>query len=342
MILPLMTIAIAIYWRITKAKTDSPFDYYETGNYLRFAIHFDDPFREKMDLNFLKNYVEIGKEVYRFEEADGHGVFKKMSWGTESGDDEKRPKSGTGAIVSMKQLLEKENAAWAAPTSETITWFTWDNTKKWNTKTVVAKFKREQKPFSAYKSYNTITLTYNDGLQKETEELPGIYYSDPMTTHPITISTPRTMRAASVEPYAWVQTRAKWCLGTEEEVGECVRGDPSDWEAMANLLNQKYADGAIITFNKKKFSKQATIDGENNNREIESSSPFIIRDSHKHGYWNVLMIGGFGCTIIVVVFCVGIVFGVAINWGYTQKTALNQQRKRKKMRWLDDQNNDEV
>eukprot|EP01083_Nonionella_stella_P082938 229131_1 len=359
MILPLVTIAIAINWRIAQANGPFSFGPVEAD---KQSMLFGS--KKEMELKYLRNYVKIDAKMYRFEKNDDadKDQFKEMRWGVEPGGagghrwmSYSAPDVATHYLTKV-ELETTENKAWRD--LKRITWFTWNNLKPWSEHTVVGTFKRELNPFATSKKEDIITLTYNDGLHEEIkEELPGRYYDgDAMTTHPIKIYTPGTFMGVRLArprlepevtgPYTWLQTGDRWgvgwCLGKKERLGtDCVHGEKiaitTPWEAMINLLNQKYREGATIEFHGKEFSQKATRDG-----KTESSFPFIIRDSHEHGYWNALMIGGFACAIIVVVFCVGIAFGVVINWGYTQKKVLDQQKKRKQMHWLDDQNNDEV
>eukprot|EP01083_Nonionella_stella_P266036 900457_1 len=49
------------------------------------------------------------------------------------------------------------------------------------------------------------------------------------------------------------------------------------------------------------------------------------------------VVGASAVVIILLVFCLGLVFGMSIYWGYSQKTALDVKRKKVEMRnWIDD------
>eukprot|EP01083_Nonionella_stella_P070101 187366_1 len=89
---------------------------------------------------------------------------------------------------------------------------------------------------------------------------------------------------------------------------------------------------------------------------IPHSGHFLRYDDHNHyepligGEYNAIdasgsgssfliggLVGASSVVIIVLIFCLGLAFGMAIYWGYSQKRALNVQRKKGEMRnWIDD------
>eukprot|EP01083_Nonionella_stella_P000479 1357_1 len=55
------------------------------------------------------------------------------------------------------------------------------------------------------------------------------------------------------------------------------------------------------------------------------------------------VVGASSVVIIMLIFCLGLAFGMIIYWGYSQKRALDVQKKKGEMRnWIDDENNEEV
>eukprot|EP01083_Nonionella_stella_P186833 685176_1 len=65
------------------------------------------------------------------------------------------------------------------------------------------------------------------------------------------------------------------------------------------------------------------------------------------GSGSPLLIGGVvgasAVVIIMLIFCLGLAFGMIIYWGYSQKRALDVKRKKEEMRdWIDNENNEEV
>eukprot|EP01083_Nonionella_stella_P056423 148566_1 len=52
------------------------------------------------------------------------------------------------------------------------------------------------------------------------------------------------------------------------------------------------------------------------------------------------VVGASAVVVIMLIFCVGLACGMLIYWGLSQKKALDEKRKRKEMRWID--NDDEV
>eukprot|EP01083_Nonionella_stella_P106052 305491_1 len=73
------------------------------------------------------------------------------------------------------------------------------------------------------------------------------------------------------------------------------------------------------------------------------SLPF---DDYKPGSESSLLIGGVvggsAVVIIMLIFCLGLAFGMIIYWGYSQKRALDVKRKKEEMGWIDDEERNEV
>eukprot|EP01083_Nonionella_stella_P258838 884227_1 len=69
------------------------------------------------------------------------------------------------------------------------------------------------------------------------------------------------------------------------------------------------------------------------------SLPF---DDYKPGSESSLLIGGVvggsAVVIIMLIFCLGLAFGMIIYWGYSQKRALDVKRQKEEMRWIGDEN----
>eukprot|EP01083_Nonionella_stella_P139799 427231_1 len=76
------------------------------------------------------------------------------------------------------------------------------------------------------------------------------------------------------------------------------------------------------------------------------SLSFDHRNNDVSGSGSPLLIGGVigasSVIIIMLIFCLGLAFGLAIYWGYSQKRALQRKRTKEEIRWIEDENRNEV
>eukprot|EP01083_Nonionella_stella_P015118 42312_1 len=162
--------------------------------------------------------------------------------------------------------------------------------------------------------------------------------------------------------------RQKWELAVHrarDEVGSFYDADADEDEeedAEENAIYAKYlsydyaADGSVVLydlFSGQKYDPEAMR--LQSDDEVRDLSEDIVSDQ----YWNKprdfvriqhsgsgspLLIGGIvgASTIVVImlVFCLGLTFGMVIYWGYSQKRALDVKRKEEEMRWIDSKRNE--
>eukprot|EP01083_Nonionella_stella_P099042 278550_1 len=73
--------------------------------------------------------------------------------------------------------------------------------------------------------------------------------------------------------------------------------------------------------------------------------PLISEYNGVSGSGSLLIGGVIGAStvvIIVLIFCLGLSFGMLVYWGYTQKKELEEKRKNTEMRWMNGDNNNEA
>eukprot|EP01083_Nonionella_stella_P050904 135249_1 len=89
-------------------------------------------------------------------------------------------------------------------------------------------------------------------------------------------------------------------------------------------------------------SHSLQFDGHNHYRHNQQ----LISGEHNDLSGSPLLIGGIvgasSIVIIMLIFCLGLAFGMVIYWGFAQKRALKMKRKKEEMRWMDDEDRNEV
>eukprot|EP01083_Nonionella_stella_P280377 953855_1 len=89
------------------------------------------------------------------------------------------------------------------------------------------------------------------------------------------------------------------------------------------------------------------LDGEHYVDDSHSYRLPLVRDHTGNvidvpGSGSSLLIGGVvgasAVVIIMLIFCLGLAFGMIIYWGYSQKRALDVKRQKEEMRWIGDEN----
>eukprot|EP01083_Nonionella_stella_P215584 775792_1 len=54
------------------------------------------------------------------------------------------------------------------------------------------------------------------------------------------------------------------------------------------------------------------------------------------------VVGASAVVVIMLIFCIGLAFGIVIYWGYSQKRTLDVKRRKDEMRWIDDEDRNDV
>eukprot|EP01083_Nonionella_stella_P076844 209557_1 len=121
--------------------------------------------------------------------------------------------------------------------------------------------------------------------------------------------------------FADAQKTYKELYPEEQEAHETFYDDLFDY-APISQWNHNYDDNV--------HDSRSLIGGEFNDVS-GSGSPLLIGG----------VVGASAVVIIILIFCIGLAFGMIIYWGYRQKRALDVKRKKEEMRWIDHENNNE-
>eukprot|EP01083_Nonionella_stella_P175478 611190_1 len=178
---------------------------------------------------------------------------------------------------------------------------------------------------------------------------------------------------AALESVATAKTKVKEWLTKRKTLVEELRAEPA-WKHIQckledvfeqaehakgnqeNIFSPPYSDCPDVSKSKTDYYDELNVfDSFRYPHHSHHSLSFDGRNQPLiHGEYNdvsgsgsSLLIGGVvgasAVVIIVLIFCLGLAFGMAIYWGYSQKRALNVQRKKGEMRnWIDNENNEEV
>eukprot|EP01083_Nonionella_stella_P295508 1004330_1 len=247
-----------------------------------------------------------------------------------------------GVHTTKTELVDAENKAWRD--GKSIKW-------KFPGSINVHTFKRKVNPFEYYhdQAFGDHELWYHDGLQDievpfkfDSPYIVGIQQKGGVNINYKWCKSERKVlvpfdrlaehHAKEKEKGTFIHdyTVYEWCLvGIGEEIGEHCLPVPVEkngilsMSKMVEFLNLNYNAGGIDRFDGKQFSLKDTMDGVEASPTKEHSFPLIVRDFHD----DALMFGGLASTLIVLVFCIGLAFGMLICFGYQQKKALEDRKK---------------
>eukprot|EP01083_Nonionella_stella_P232544 820190_1 len=118
------------------------------------------------------------------------------------------------------------------------------------------------------------------------------------------------------------------CFPSEQEEDEAHSSyyNNFDYRSLYDYNNDPHEDIHLVHSLPFYDHRHPLIGGEDNGVS-ESGSSLLIGG----------VVGASAVVIIMLIFCLGLAFGMIIYWGYSQKRALNVKRKKREMRnWIDD------